>query len=188
MPPKHQDFRSVTPCLAWGVCLFGTQSALNKIGSPGLDLIGNIQDQSQLVSGFYCLPPSSLLFISIIQKDPLVFNQNFWFYFVCMGVLLACVYMWTTHVLQTWCLWKSEECIGSPGTGVVLVVVSHHGGTENQTCVFPQKQKVFLTTGLYITALLFGYLQQKSQRDFSLVKEIKDNLDFFPFYLVKDRY
>lgn len=97
MPPKHQDYRSVTSCLAWGVCLFGSQSALNKIGSPGLDMIGNIQDQSQLVSGFYCLPPP-LLFISIIQKDAFVFNQNFWFYFVCMGVLPACIYVNHTRV------------------------------------------------------------------------------------------
>lgn len=104
-----------------------------------------------------------------------------------MGVLPTCVYVNHTRAANLvpvevrrmhWIPWN-WSCIGG---------VSHHGGTENQTCVFPQKQKVFLTTELYITDLLFGYLQQKSQSDFSLVKEIKDNLDFFLFYLVKGRY
>lgn len=45
-----------------------------------------------------------------------------------MSVLLACIYV--RHVFA-WCLWGSEEGVGFPGTGVMLV--SHHVDAGNGT-------------------------------------------------------
>lgn len=35
---------------------------------------------------------------------------------MCSGVLSACLYV---HYVHAWCLWRSEEGIGSPGTGIM---------------------------------------------------------------------
>lgn len=40
---------------------------------------------------------------------------NFSFIFICMGVLLACVFVYHMHV---WCLQSPEEGMGFSGTGV----------------------------------------------------------------------
>lgn len=40
-------------------------------------------------------------------------------YFMCMSVLPGCV---SVRHFCVWCLWRPEECIRSPGTGVTLTV------------------------------------------------------------------
>lgn len=37
---------------------------------------------------------------------------------MCIGILLACMYM---HHMHAWCLWETEEGVRSPGTGATAL-------------------------------------------------------------------
>lgn len=59
------------------------------------------------------------------------------FIFIFISVLLVCIYV---HCVCVWCLWRSEEGIGSLGAGTEMVV-SHHVSIGNWTHVLWKSNK-----------------------------------------------
>lgn len=69
--------------------------------------------------------------LNFASKTPLhshIFNV-FTYYTMCMNVLPACMYV---HHMDARCPWKSEEGIGSPGTGVTGSELHVHAGNPIQ--------------------------------------------------------
>lgn len=56
------------------------------------------------------------------QMRFLQLNDKFEIIFMCMGGLPAGTYV---YPLQTWCLWRLEEGIGSPGTRAKRIMICH---------------------------------------------------------------
>lgn len=66
------------------------------------------------------------------------------FYFMCMDVWPACYAC--VHHLCAWCMWRPEEGIGAPGTGVTGAACKPPCGCWELSPGFLQEQQVLLTT------------------------------------------
>lgn len=68
-----------------------------------------------------------VFFILISAKYPISFKNIF--RFICMGVLVECIFV---HHVCASCLQRSEEGIGSTGTGVKTLVLNYCVGTKHK--------------------------------------------------------
>lgn len=71
---------------------------------------------------------------------------KFKFYFMCMGLLPACIFVY--HI-WTWCPGMTEEGVGSPGTEVTESYEMSHPCLEQTLCPL-EEQPMLLTTLLFL--------------------------------------
>lgn len=69
-----------------------------------------------------------MTWVSYLSESYVIFNFLNILYFMCMNALLADM---SVHHICAWFPRRSEEGVGSPGTGVTVVMGSVHVGIGN---------------------------------------------------------